>query len=232
MKQLFDQCQQVTPYLKGELGSAGRGMISGKQSNLPEIKSLYRDLQSNTLEAGKVYWLTRSWDLLTWQPLYLAFVAIYNMKSLPDLRNMSQHRKQGLVAGFRFDDTQCATGDYECLIHQAGQQLSKMFEHYRAELDLWSRCRPGFVQHLVADAILARLLEVQKQHKDMSDQFILHHAKLWLKAFNISEKHLSSLYISKLDSKLTLSRTSCCSVYKTKSGKVCDNCPRLKQKSH
>ncbi len=232
MNQLFEQCQRVTPFLKGELGCASRGMISGKLSNLPEIKSLYRDLQSNTLEAGKVYWLTRSWDLLTWQPLYLAFVAIYNMKSLPNLRNMSQHSKEGLVAGFRFDDTQCAKGDYECLIKLAGKQLSQLFEHYRKELDQWMRCRPGFVEHLVADAILAKLLEVQKQHKELSDSDIRHHAKLWLAAFDISDKHLSSLYLSKYDKKLALSRTSCCSVYKTKSGRVCDNCPRLKQKSH
>lgn len=230
LAQLFKQCERVTPYLKGELGRSTKEMISTQGSNLVQIKSLYRGLQTNSPEAEKVYWLTRSWDLLTWQPLYLAFTAIYSMKSLPNLSHMAQHQKHGLIAGFRLNEAECTRGDYACLIHKAGQQLSQMFEHYRVELDLWLRCRPGFVQHLVADAILAKLLEVQKQHSEMTDSLVLHHAKLWLSAFNISNKHLASLYLSKLDNKLKLSRTSCCSVYKTKSGTVCDNCPRLRQK--
>lgn len=229
-EQLFEQCKQVTPYLKGELGRSLKGMISQHGSNLPQIKSLYRELQISTPEAEKVYWLTRSWDLLTWQPLYLAFVAIYNMKSLPNLGNMAQYHRGDLIAGFRFDNTdECIQGDYEGLISRAGQQLSQMFEHYRSELDLWIRCRPGFVQHLLADALLAKLIQVQRRHREMTDGFILHHAKLWLAAFNISDKHLASLYLSKLDNKLRLSRTSCCSVYKTKSGVLCDNCPRLRR---
>lgn len=231
LTELFEQCERVTPYLKGELGCTTQEMISLQSSNLPQIKSLYQDLKSRAPEAENIYWLTRSWDLLTWQPLYLAFTAIYSMKSLPNLSHMAQHHKQGLIAGFRLNEAECTQGDYPCLIRKAGQQLSQMFEHYRGELDQWVRCRPRFVQHLIADAILAKLLEVQQQNAEMDDQIILQHAKLWLTAFNISDKHLASLYISKLDNKLALSRTSCCSVYKTKSGTVCDNCPRLRQKN-
>lgn len=235
--QIYQECQQISPYLKGEFTDAESEsnseleLISANRSNITIIKSLHTSLMQQSPEAGRSYWLTRSWELLTWQPLYLTLTSIYQLRILPDLNNMLQQHDNGLVAGFRFNCTDCATGDYECLIRQAGKQLSQLFEHYRKELDQWARCRPRFTEHLIADALFAKLLLMQKSHPEMSDSFIRRHAKLWLDALNFSDSHLQSLCLSKLDNKLSLNRTSCCCVYKTTAGVKCANCPRLKQKS-
>ncbi|MDR8526108.1 siderophore ferric iron reductase [Shewanella fidelis] len=229
--QIYQACLQISPYLKGEQFVAPADSIASSQSNSNIIKLLHSNIAQQSPEAGKAYWLTRSWDLLIWQPLYIAMVSIYQLRTLPDLTSLIQRHQHGLVAGFYLTNLDCLEGDDEALIAAAGKQLTALFEHYRRELDLWVRCRPRFVEHLIADAILAKLELLQQAHPESSNAEILRHAKLWLYAFNLPTKHLQSLTLSSVDNKLILQRTSCCAVYKTTNGVKCDNCPRLTQKS-
>lgn len=231
---IYQQCEQVSPYLKGEILVSDRpdsALISYHASNLASIRSLHQSIQQQSPEAGQAYWLTRSWDLLTWQPLYVAITAIYHCQVLPDLCNMSQRHQDGVVAGFCFSCTDCDTGEYHQLVSAAGQQLMTIFEHFRQELDQSVRCRPRFVEHLIADALLSRLLLLQHTNPEFSATFIRQQAALWLDALSLPDEHLEKIQHSPIENQLVFTRSSCCSVYKTQAGQKCANCPKLKQKS-
>ncbi|MBR9728802.1 siderophore ferric iron reductase [Shewanella intestini] len=226
---LYQQCQQVSPYLKGEwqiMDEQDPSTISLARSNLSSIRALYQSLQQQSPEAGAAYWLTRSWNLLTWQPLYIAITAIYHCKVLPDLCSLSQTHKNGLIAGFSFSCTRCDTGENAQLVNRAGEQLRRIFEHLRTDLDRSFRCRPRFVEHLIADALLSRLLLLQHSHPEMSVCFIRNQATLWLNALNLPQAHVNKIQYSESTKQLIFNRSSCCCIYKTAAGNKCANCPR------
>ncbi|WP_394205551.1 siderophore ferric iron reductase [Shewanella waksmanii] len=230
IQQIYQHCEQLSPYLKAIATADVQPdamPIRGSDSNLEVIKSLHHHLQQQAPEAGRSYWLTRSWDLLTWQPLYLAVTAIYQCQALPNLQQMQQRHCAGVVAGFSFSCTACASGSIKQLVMQAGKQLRAMFDHYRVELDQSVRCRPKFTDALLADTLITRLLLLQQTHPEMSPEQLQQHIAWWLEAMSLSNDYLDTVRRN-CANQLVLQRTSCCAVYKTASGSKCANCPRLK----
>ncbi|QLE83945.1 MULTISPECIES: siderophore ferric iron reductase [Shewanella] len=230
IQQIYQHCEQLSPYLKAMATAelqANDSHISVNGSNVTTIKSLHHHLQQQAPEAGRSYWLTRSWDLLTWQPLYLAVTAIYQCQALPNLQHMQQRHCDGVVAGFSFSCTACASGSVKQLIQQAGQQLRAMFDHYRVELDQSVRCRPKFTDTLLADTLISRLLLLQQTHPEMPTASLRQHIGWWLEAMSLPLRALDTVH-SNCEGKLVLQRSSCCAVYKTQTGSKCANCPRLK----
>ncbi|MEF1192735.1 siderophore ferric iron reductase, partial [Vibrio parahaemolyticus] len=84
--QLFQTSQTITPYLHGDIGRIESDAIHIDNDINPIVQELYRQLSETYPESGRAYWLTRTWDLLCWQPIYVALVSIYGFQSLPNLR--------------------------------------------------------------------------------------------------------------------------------------------------
>lgn len=178
-EKLFSRSRDVTPYLCGELGHIDNQCIHISHNNNPAIRALYQELADTSPEAGQAYWLTRTWGLLCWQPIYLALIAVYSLKALPDITRIGQRRQPCFVAGFRFEDQSMVSGSHQDLIVLAGKQLQALFECYREGMEQWVRIRPGFTRSLVADTLLACLLRILK---DQPPENVRHEAQLWLKA--------------------------------------------------
>lgn len=224
---IFTHSKQISPYLKGSFGDLPDNCIStGNLSSSATIKGIYEELEKSNPEAGGSYWLTRTWDLLCWQPIYLSFLSIYGLKSLPDFAHFGQFKRSNFVAGYRFASETHWHGEPEVLIPLAAEQLSELFEQYRVQINDWTRIRPGFTNHLLADLILSCLIRLQTLRPELESDYIEQQAVLWLNAFKLPQKHLMSLRREGASGKLRHARISCCLVYKCKKGNLCGDCPR------
>ncbi|MFM2587623.1 siderophore ferric iron reductase [Vibrio sp. TBV020] len=227
---IFDYSKRVSPYLEGSFGELPKTCISTRTKlSSDQIKTLYLQLAETHPEAGSSYWLTRTWDLLCWQPIYITFISIYGLKSLPDFKHFGQFTKHNYIAGYRFASPDHVHGEIEELIPQAAEQLTALFDHYREQINQWTRIRPGFTNHLLADLILRCLILLQEHEPTLDNEYITEQARLWLHGFNLPVKHLASLQLHPKGEKLILARMSCCLVYKCQSGTLCADCPRQKQ---
>ncbi|MFV0448098.1 MAG: siderophore ferric iron reductase [Vibrio sp.] len=221
-EKLFVDARNITPYLDGSL-------VEHQSSDVvpPWTESLYTQIAQRHPEAGQAYWLTRTWDLLCWQPVFVSFIAIYTQRALPDVAKISQKQQNCFISGFNFKDHEWTHATRSALINKAGQQLSLLFQSYRDAINQWGRIRPGFTNHLLADQILNCLVRLQQLRPSYSNDLILEQAKLWLDAFELPDKHISSLRVDETTQQLKVIRTSCCLVYKCEGRPLCANCPRL-----
>lgn len=228
---LFQHAQQVTPYLAGKVESLpvdlqSERLIHISQPCSEQIEQLYLSLKSAHPEAGSAYWLTRTWTLLCWQPVYVAFISIYACQGLPHLTQMAQQVQERFIGGFQFEEDEVRTGTSEALIELAGRELMVLFDHYRQEMNQWTRIRPGFTKHLIADGILGSIVRLHQFAPDLSHDYLRQQAQLWLKACNLPDKLVATLHSDQQDGHLKLVRTSCCLVYKCAGRELCSDCPR------
>lgn len=228
---LFYHSKAITPYLHGEIKSLAErdrdaSLICIERSSSDTIRQLYESLQQAHPEAGAAYWLTRTWTLVCWQPIFVAFTAIYTCRGLPKLSSMAQHVQPSFISGYQFTSTEVWQGSEEELIERAGQELMRLFDYFRLEMSEWTRIRPGFTQHLFADGLLGCLVRLSETHPELSGEYLFQHAHLWLRACGLPEKLASSLNYQAGTKQLTLVRTSCCLVYKCQGRPLCRDCPR------
>ncbi len=224
---IFTHSKQVSPYLSGTFGELPKECIAiNNPLSSRTIQHIYHHLAESNPEAGNSCWLTRTWDLLCWQPIYLSFVSIYGLKSLPDFGHFGQFTHHNYIAGYRFASEEHSHGEPEELIPVAAHQLSSLFEQYRHQINIWARIRPGFTNHLLADLILSCLIKLQELQPELKNDYIQQQAKLWLEAFKLPTKHLTSLKKDQSSGRLKHIRMSCCLVYKCRNGNLCGNCPR------
>ncbi|MFM2587393.1 siderophore ferric iron reductase [Vibrio sp. TBV020] len=228
---LFEHSKQVTPYLSGSIAqlpsdSGEHAIIHIDRSSSDHIHTLYEQLKSQHPEAGSAYWLTRTWTLLCWQPIYVAFIAIYACRGLPNLASMAQSIKLGFVSGYQFESQAFVEGSEQELIDQAGKQLNTLFDYFREEMSQWTRIRPGFTKHLFADGILGSLVKLNQYAPNLPKEYLLDQARSWLQACDLPEKFIKTLTYDETTKQLTLIRTSCCLVYKCDGRKLCSDCPR------
>ncbi len=68
--------------------------------SIPSFKSCIVSFLKRNPEAGRAYWLTRTWDLLCWQPIYVALVSstVFNRSRI---WNIAQYLQPRFVRGFR-----------------------------------------------------------------------------------------------------------------------------------
>lgn len=228
-ERLDAMCQQITPYLAGAIDAADTTMLMGEKTDLKVIQSLFVEIKNAHPEAGKTYWLTRTCELLFWQPVYISMISIYELQKSIHLSTFAQCHTGPYVMGYRFQSIDFTGGDLSHLITHAGKQIKALLDHYRILFDTWSRCRAGFIEQLLADFILASLKRLGELKPDINKAMIKHHAVLWLTACQLPLKNLKS-YSSQNDGSLHFVRRSCCQVYKTTAGELCGDCPRVKQR--
>lgn len=228
---LFHHSKQITPYLQGSLAAIRHddsqpAVIHIDTPSSETIHELYQNLKLAHPEAGAPYWLTRTWTLLCWQPIYVAFISIYACQGLPKLSAMAQQVHPEFIGGYQFESCDYYQGDEQQLIELAGRELGVLFGYYRQQITAWSRIRPGFTDRLLADGILACLVKLSQYAPHLPEEYLLEQARLWLKACGLADKLLTSIRYDAQTKQLRLIRTSCCLVYKCQGRKLCLDCPR------
>ena len=233
---LFLACLGVSSYLSGSINADDTChpekqtlLLNGTAQDVESIAYLYDSLKTAFPEAGQAYWITRSWDLLCWQPLAIAFIAVYQCQQVPTFMGFTQQVRLQMVSGFSFASSELLIGKETKLIKQVGKQLKLLFESYRLHLNELVRCRPGFANRLLADNLMAQLVLLKKQKPQMDNALIIEHAQYWFEVLALDNRLIASLH--GYENSIELKRSSCCLAYKIPAGKFCDNCPKQLQKS-
>ncbi|CAH0539660.1 hypothetical protein VMF7928_02337 [Vibrio marisflavi CECT 7928] len=227
---LFDKALQVSPYLKGEPYSSSiasdKLLFMGRDCSA-QINHLYESLAETYPEAGKSYYLTRTWDLLCWQPLYLSFVAIYQLQAVPKIQQIVQCFQPNSIYGFYFPKSEMESDQIPDMIKKVSIELKGLFDNYREQMSQFIRIRPGFTNHLFADALLKLIVRFQQTSKDLPSPDWLQHARLWLHHCGLPTLLADKLICPPCGTQLSYVRTSCCQVYRCSDGSLCDDCPRV-----
>ncbi|GAB6260869.1 siderophore ferric iron reductase [Photobacterium sp. R1] len=225
---LFHDGERLIPIMKGVESPDTLFSITRDGQNDQLLASLYQYWQQNYPEAGQPYWTTRSWSMLTWQPLYLAFVCVYSVQAVPPLSQIvQQYNNEGWVAGYSFSqNSKWCEGNTQKLIQCAGRELVDLYEELREQMEQHTRIRPGFTRQLLADTVIAVLL---RYHNTLPERLpadvVLQHAAWWLESLGLPGKHINTLYCSE-EGQWQQMRVSCCMHYRRDDGKYCANCPK------
>ncbi|MZI93908.1 siderophore ferric iron reductase [Vibrio sp. CAIM 722] len=228
---LFEKARSVTPYLDGKICSPDNNVLLSSPQKQPEIsawiKELYQALERNHPEAGSSYWLTRTWEILCWQPIFLSFIAVYDyeLNAVPPISQIAQYRDDTFVTGYSFKNGQWKTSDHQGLIRHCAHELNVLFEGYREAMSDWTRIRPGFTRHLIVDAILTNVARLRATIDNFSDDDVIQEATYWLEALDLPLKHLDVYKRKEGTGTLRMVRASCCQDYRRDGGHVCCNCP-------
>ncbi|ROS00148.1 siderophore ferric iron reductase [Sinobacterium caligoides] len=230
-QQLFILCERVSPVLQGKCCAAQPGMILPNTNNQQAVAQLYQELKQHYPTAGAAYWLGRSWSLLTWQPIYIAFTAIYQLRSLPNLSTIAQRHSPALIAGFSLSSDDVQEGDYPTLIAQAGQQLLTLFSYYSADLSQLRPLREPWLQRYLSDTVLLQLQALHQRLPGCELTFIREQAALWLAALELPDTALSSIQLTADQQQLFIQRQSCCLAFKATECNLCAGCPCARSKT-
>ncbi len=223
--QLHSKSSQLTPYLRGYQGEVVLNAVIPQQDNQAVIEALFSQLEQDHPEAGNAYWLTRTWSLLCWQPVYLAFISVYQLKSVPPLASMVQYVSDNFISGYQFQRHTVTQGGVKALIECAGRELRALLDDYREQMATWTRIRPGFADHLLGDVVMSCLLNAH-QSGELDEASLRTHCQWWLEACQLPLSLANTLFQAPISSEIIQIRKSCCLVYKCHGRGLCGNCPR------
>ena len=230
---LFNTATSYIPILEGQAPAELTDKAPAALSvNSPEqaLRKLHNALQEAHPEAGAPYWRVRCWGLVCWQPIYLALICVYQLKSVPlNLQALTQNQQATMVAGYQLPDGEWQEGDKEDLIAAICQQLGVFFtELEEVHRDLFGG-RSVLYQTLLADQLLASLIVAGQLFSEFNAAEISAEFQRWAKALKLPLTPLKG-FQNNTPAKPIFVRQTCCLHFRRSDGELCSNCPRLQAK--
>lgn len=219
---------KATGFLKGAPGGPLPDWYRPGQDNRAFLETLYGRLAAAYPEAGQPFYAVRLWTNLTWQPAYLAVIAVHLHSALPDLASISQSRQNLDVDGYRLPSGPMLEGDAETLIGEAGRMLRAMADTLLAEINQVTRLKPLTARRLLADRMLGLMVRLRHYRPEltMADQYRF--CALWLEAMGLSgHGGLETLSLPDGQEVAIMARKGCCLDYLAFPDRYCSSCPRL-----
>ncbi|MGB7392532.1 siderophore ferric iron reductase [Marinomonas sp.] len=233
LPRLFKTAASLIPILDGRmLNTPADRDIGSLSADEPDqaLRTLHHALQEAHPEAGAPYWRVRCWGLVCWQPIYLALICVYQLKSVPlNLQALVQNQQATMVAGYQLPDGEWQEGHKEELINTICQSLARLFKTLQhAHMALFGG-NPILYQTLLADQLLASLVVAGQLFPAFDEAAINTDFKHWANALALPLTPLKGLQYSP-DKKVRFVRQTCCLHFRRCDGALCSNCPRLQAK--
>ncbi len=169
--------------------NSNQGLLQIGQDNTQVLQDFYQSLQHLYPLPGKPYWQARGWTLLTWQPLYLSFLTLYGLGSVPSaLGQVSQQTSEGMVSGYFLPQ-----GPWYSLKNNARtvpelitltcKKLRPMISQLQQEFEAVNGFNQAKSQRALADQLLIILLRLADAAAELFPRFVAslpeeHHALL------------------------------------------------------
>ncbi len=229
----LEQSQQLHPSLLYLQNPSALSLTKANHQSV--IKALLSHYSRVQPIAGKDYWATRVWTLITWQPVYLSVYAVHVMKKPLNLSCLQQRVEQAVIYGYDFQGSAIVDGDSQSpqlTLQTMAQQLKEMVDELFNSLNTLIPLNKANSYGLIADSIMHALLALQELDPSFDDLSVMEIAKQWCQALGLINRKgqlLSELQIIKLDNKktrLVLKRKSCCKHYLVDQDDLCTSCSR------
>ena len=198
----------------------------------PALKALHQTLQEAHPETGAPYWRVRCWGLACWQPIYLAMICVYQLKTVPlRLQEIEQQQNGEMIAGYALPDGSWQKGSHSTLIKTASEQLNAIFTSFEtAHVDAFGG-RPALYQGLLADQLMSALIGVRNLLPDEQKYSLEMDFRRWAQAMNLPLKPLEGLSLQTAEAPVFV-RHTCCLHFRRDGGELCSNCPRRHTKKN
>lgn len=218
---------RVVPGLACRVSHAVEGRLPWHQCTSEELSALLCRLQADHPEAGLPYAAMRGWDLVTWQPVYLAVIAAHLHGARLDTDSIRVRMRSGDVQGCVLAEHEMAA-DEECTcLQSAGGQL-------RAGIDLllprWRQLaplHPKAALWALADCAMAALQAVSVHRRDWSLDDLQEQGGRWLATLGLAGDGGFFCSVTPQGHALLRVRRVCCLHFRRRDGERCDGCPRL-----
>ncbi|TDR82852.1 siderophore ferric iron reductase [Paludibacterium purpuratum] len=225
---LLQQVAACQPGLTGRVGTPGASQLvaGGSPAPLADLLDYWRRAQP---EAGPLYWASRSWTMLIWQPLYLLVWAAHRCRAVPRLASLAQCVQGGVVSGFVLEAHRpLAYALPEESLAAAGAEASLICRQLLADLSAQIRLHPKMAGRLQADCLLSALLAVARSQPDFAPERVRQWADAWLAATGLAEQSgLCQFDLPDGGQGLGLARRVCCQHFRRADGELCGSCPKL-----
>ncbi|WP_240206505.1 siderophore ferric iron reductase [Vibrio sp. CyArs1] len=226
--------QQVSPLLV-EL-TEGAHVIEPNSTSRQEVQSLYQYWKQHYPEAGAVYWQTRTWTMLVWQPITIALVTTYYAEHVPPISTMKQavNLDNGVVGQFDFAEHNWQLGDQYQRLAIAAKELKLLIADLARQLSDVCRMSPATQEKLLADTVMEMLLRglnhmvsVNLLTKEQLHPTFAHELQHWQQALELPLTRFGRLDVS-IDGEYFVQRRACCMHYRRADGDYCQGCPQNK----
>ncbi|BEV71816.1 MULTISPECIES: siderophore ferric iron reductase [unclassified Paludibacterium] len=227
LQHLLHEVATAQPGLAGEVGSADDSLIvpGGPAAPLDALLAYWQRAQP---EAGPLYWASRCWTMLVWQPVYLMIWAWYRSRAVPRLAGMAQRHHQGVVAGFALPPHEPLPCDAGADMAQAGQEVAQLSRLLLADLGSRIRLHPKMAGRLQADCVLSVLIDVARASPDWDFAVLRTGGRAWLAAMGLADQSdLQSFPLPDGGQGVGLLRRVCCQHFRCAQGEYCASCPKL-----
>lgn len=231
-KQLLGIAGDLIPGFREEAVLASSDFILATPASQPRLQALYDFWSQQHPEAGSAYWRIRSWNLLCWQPLWLAVIAVYAVGAVPrHLEQLAQryHPQSGMVCGVYLADQDCLTAAPAQLIPTLGKSLRNLFRRLLEQFSLISQISHQQAYLQIAEQLLDIFVRLQHYRPALSAAQITGQAALWLEHLHLPAGYRKALVPSTDSSTVQLKRRSCCMHYRRADGELCSGCPRAQR---
>ncbi|MCL9775168.1 siderophore ferric iron reductase [Vibrio methylphosphonaticus] len=200
------------------------------------IDTLYQFWKTTHPEAGRIYWLTRAWTMLIWQPVTIALIASYYSDQVPTLSSMIQglNRQTGVVGNFDFREHQWQSGNQHERQRFVAQELNILLDDLANQFDNVCRISPSTREKLLADTVMEMLLrglkqmvltqQLTRENIELAFSHELHH---WQQALKLPVKRFGQLNVAS-DGEFFIQKRVCCMHYRRSDGNYCQGCPQKK----
>ncbi len=217
----------ATGFLKGAPGGHLPGWHTPGQDNRDFLETLYGRLAAAYPEAGQPFYAVRLWTNLTWQPAYLAVIAVHVHGALPAVTTLSQSRQNLDVDGYRLRAGPQMQGDEDSLIAAAGRDLRAMGETLLAEINTVTRLKRLTALRLLADRMLGLMVRLRHFRPDISMQDQFRYCRSWLEAMGLAgHGGLETLDLGDGRQVAIMARKGCCLDYLAFPERYCASCPK------
>ena len=219
---------KATGFLKGAPGGHLPGWYTPGEDNADFLQTLLGRLQSGYPQGGQPFHAVRLWTNLTWQPAYLAVIAVHLFGALPHIGTISQSRQNMDVDGYRLRAGPMAAGDTETLIAMAGKDLRAMSDALFTEINTVTKFKRLTATRLLADRMLGLMVRLKHFTPMISMDEQYRYCDLWLSAMGLSgHGALETLDLGDGRQVAIMARKGCCLDYLAFPDRYCSSCPRL-----
>ncbi len=227
IEMLYDLGRSVSPWLNGTVKPVPQKSSIVNDDTLPKtIGALYQHIRSNHLAAGRAYWLTRTWDLISWQPIAMAVIAAEELSEIPRFNRFCQIANDGVVSGFWMSASFTSLPQPSKRLDFIANDLVQLLTAYQVALNQTHRCRPGFTRRLIADALIDWYHRYNMSIKRLDSTLISERISQWFYRLKIPTRLQAGLSFDH-DDNIIHHRTSCCLAYRCDATSICKSCPHF-----
>lgn len=217
----------LTGFMKGEPGAPRPGWHVPGADNAELLAQLRAALAATYPEAGAPFWAVRIWTNLTWQPAYLAVLAVHGHGGVPELTGISQRVRGIYLDGYRLTPGPLWSGPVEAMIERAGAQLRDMTDTMLAETNSVARLKPLPARRLLADRILGLMVRVAQRRPEVPLATIRAWSDQWLDVLGLRRQgDLDDVTLPDGRQAVIVHRKGCCLDYLITPERLCSTCPR------